>query len=374
MTDKQYGAPDVAASEQPKKRKPWQRTLWIAGPLVVVLIAAWFYLTAGRYVETENAYVGADQATIAPQVGGRVLAVVVHQNQHVHKGDVLFTLDPKPYQLAVDQLKAQMHAVGDYLAGTRDSYDAAIANLHSDQITLNLDLAQLKRMKDLHKRGLVAQKQVDDAAAAVAAARGDRDADRAAVSKAKNMLGGSPDAGVQTMAGYKAIEAQMAKAQLDLSHTVVRAPIDGTIGEETLQPGDVLQAGEPAMPLVGDELWVDANFKETDLTHVTVGDPATISVDTYPDHEWKAHVASISPASGSTFSLLPAQNATGNWVKIVQRIPVRLKFDEPVDGPRQLRVGMSAEVSIDTGAENSIWGRWFGGGGDRAQRGKAAAH
>ncbi|MDN5923390.1 MAG: HlyD family secretion protein [Xanthomonadales bacterium] len=360
MTDKQYGAPEVTEAAVVKKRKPWQRTLWIVGPLLVALIAAWFYVTSGRYMETDNAYVGADQATIAAQVGGRVIAVAVHQNQAVHKGDVLFRIDPQAYQLAVVQMQAQLTAIGEYLAGSHDSYDAAMASLKSDQTALNLDMAQLKRVRNLHKSGVVAQKAVDDARSAVAKSRGDRDSDRAAVSKAKKMLGGSPDAGVQSMAGFKAIKAQLAKAELDLSHTVVYAPFDGTVGQESLQPGEVLQAGEAAMPLIGNDLWVDANYKETDLTHVKVGDPATIVVDTYPDKEWQAHVASISPASGGTFSLLPAQNATGNWVKIVQRIPVRLKLNKTVDGERRLRVGMSAEVSIDTGAEQSIWGRWFG--------------
>lgn len=365
MTDKQYGAPDVAAPEPPKnKRKPWQRTLWIAGPLVVLLIAGYFYVTSGRYVSTDNAYVGAHQVTIAPQVSGRVVAVPVHQNEAVHKGQVLLRIDPKPLQLAVTALEAQMQAVGDFLAGSRDSYDSAQADLRSSQATLHTDIVQLKRVRDLRKRGVVAQKAVDDAANAVAVARGDRDSDRASVSKAKNLLGGSPDADVKSLAGYKVIEAKLAQAKLDLSHATITAPTDGIIGKMSVQPGDFATMGQPLMPLISNQLWVDANFKETDLTHVKPGDAATIEVDTYPDHEWKARVASISPASGSTFSLLPAQNATGNWVKIVQRIPLRLALDKQTDGGMILRVGMSAEVKIDTGHQNSLWGRWFGSDDD----------
>lgn len=369
MTDKQYGAPDVAAPEPAKKRtrKRWQRTLWIAGPLVVLLVAGYFFVTSGRYVGTDNAYVGAHQVTIAPLVSGRVTAVEVHENEAVHKGQVLLRIDSQPLELAVTALQAQMLAVGDFLAGTRDSYDSAQASLRSSQATLQTDLVQLKRVKDLRKRGVVSQKAVDDAANAVAVARGDRDADRAAVSKAKNMLGGSPDADVRTLAGYKVVAAKLAQAKLDLSHATLSAPIDGVIGKMSVQPGDYAAMGQPLMPLISNHLWVDANFKETDLTHVKVGDTATIEVDTYPDHEWKARVASISPASGATFSLLPAQNATGNWVKIVQRIPLRLALDKQADGAMILRVGMSAEVTIDTGSRNSLWGRWFGSDDDSSR-------
>jgi membrane fusion protein (multidrug efflux system) len=153
----------------------------------------------------------------------------------------------------------------------------------------------------------------------------------------------------------------LAKARLDLSHAEVRAPIDGTIGKMHLQPGDYLNVGQAAMPLVSNTLWVEGNFKETDLTNVRVGQPATIEVDTFPGHKWTATVASISPASGSQFSILPAQNATGNWVKIVQRIPVRLAIEMVSHDGMVLRAGMSADVEIDTGKQNSLLGRWTAG-------------
>jgi membrane fusion protein (multidrug efflux system) len=174
------------------------------------------------------------------------------------------------------------------------------------------------------------------------------------------MLGGLPSTPDEQLAGYKLALAQLAQAKLDLEHATVRAPMDGTIGRTTLQPGDFLATGQAAMPLVANNLWVDANFKETDLTHVLVGQPATIEVDTFPGRKWQARVASISPASGAEFSLLPAQNATGNWVKIVQRIPVRLAIDVPQQDGMILRAGMSAVVDIDTGRQNSPIGRWQG--------------
>ena len=367
MTDKQYGAPDVAQNTEKPRRKRGQRILWIAGPLVLIVVGGWFFLTAGRYQSTDNAYVGADQANIAPQVAGRVVDVDVKENQPVHKGDVLFRIDPARFALSIKQLQAQMHAVGDFLASSRGNYAAAVADLHSQQSNVHNTLLQLKRIDDLYKKGLVSQKALDDATNDVAKARGDRDTAKANAAKARTMLGGNVDAPVDQLSGYKAIQAQLAKAQLDLDHTTVRAPFDGTIGKTHLQSGDFLQAGEKAMPLVATDKYVDANFKETDLTHVEVGQKAIITLDTYPDYTWHAVVASISPASGATFSVLPAQNATGNWVKVVQRIPVRLKFVDNQNAP-VARVGMSAEVEIDTGRQNTRWRRWFGIGDDDAQQ------
>ncbi|MEO8801741.1 MAG: HlyD family secretion protein [Rudaea sp.] len=356
MTDKQYGAPDVAEPETKPPRKKRKLVLWILGPAIVLIIGGWLYITSGRYVSTDNAYIGADQVTIAPQVGGRVVEVDVRENQFVHKGDVLFRIDPEPLQLTIDQLNAQMDAIGDFLASSKDSFHAAIADLGSSSATLHYDQTQLERMRQLRAKGLVAQKLLDDAANEVATARGKRDSDEATVSKNRNMLGGDEKAPVQTLAGYKMIKAQLDKATLDLDHASVRAPSDGVIGKTDLRPGDFLQVGQAAMPLVATDVWVDANFKETDLTHVKVGQPVNIDVDTYPDHPWTGHVASISPASGARFSILPAQNATGNWVKIVQRIPVRITIDDQGNGPI-LRAGMSANVKIDTGKQNSLLGR-----------------
>lgn len=356
MTDKQYGAPDVAEPEVKPARKKRKLALWIAGPAIVLIIGGWLYVTSGRYVSTDNAYIGANQVTIAPQVAGRVVEVDVRENQFVHKGEVLFRIDPEPLQLTIDQLDAQMDAIGNFLVSSKDSFHAAVADLSSSAATLHYDQTQLERMRQLRAKGLVAQKLLDDAANEVSTARGKRDSDAATVAKNRNMLGGDEKAPVQTLAGYKMIKAQLDKARLDLDHATVRAPSDGVIGKTNLQPGDFLQLGQAAMPLVATQVWVDANFKETDLTHVKVGQPVTVDVDTYPDHPWKGHVASISPASGAQFSVLPAQNATGNWVKIVQRIPVRIAIDDQDNGPT-LRAGMSATVEIDTGKQNSLLGR-----------------
>ena len=357
MTDKQYGSPATAQAPVPEKRRRRNTVLWILGPALVIIVGAWMYVTSGRYVSTDNAYVQADRATIAPQVAGRVVEVDVRENQAVKKGDVLFRIDPQPLEIAVARAQAQMEGISSLLDAARAGFRSAQANVRSADEALRVNDAQYKRMQELRRKGLVAQKDVDDAANNLADARGKRDSDVAGVAKAQSLLGGLPETPDEELSGYKLAKAQLAPAQLDLDHATVRAPIDGTIGKQNLQPGDFLAPGQAAMPLVATRgLWIDANFKETDLTNVRVGQPVSIEVDTYPGKSWKGRVASISPASGSEFSVLPAQNATGNWVKIVQRISVRIAVDDDSAGP-VLRAGMSAVVKIDTGAQNSLLGR-----------------
>jgi membrane fusion protein, multidrug efflux system len=371
MSDKQESTAPTAAVPAKPKSKRGNRLLWIAGPALVLAIGGYFYLTSGQYVSTDNAYVQADRVTIAAQVAGRVSEVLVRENQSVKSGDVLFRIDPEPLQIAVSRAQAQLAAVGDLLAASKDQYAGAAADLRSSDATLSNNERELVRQKELRARGLVAQKALDDAGNEVAVARGKRDSNFAALAKSRNMLGGSVNAKLDDISGYKVMQAELAKAQLDLQHATVRAPFDGVIGKQDLQPGSFLNVGQPAMPLVAaNSLWVEANFKETDLTHVVVGQKATIEVDTYPGKKWPARVISISPASGSEFSLLPAQNATGNWVKIVQRIPLRLSIESD-DKDMVLRPGMSANVEIDTGAQHSILGRLHNASSSPAQVAKS---
>lgn len=359
MTEQQARIEPAAA---PRSRRRWPRTIaWLAGPALVLGFGAWLYLTSGRYASTDNAYVQADRVTIAPQVAGRVVEVAVRENQAVKKGQVLFRIDPEPLEIALARMQAQVESVRSLLDAARSGYRSAQADVRSASADLAYKQQQYKRMHELRGRGLIAQQALDDAANTLAAARAKLDADSAAVAKARHMLGGLPDTPDTELAGYKLALAQLAQARLDLEHATVRAPADGTIGRTSLQPGDFRAVGQAAMPLVANTLWVDANFKETDLTHVMVGQHASIEVDSFPGKHWRARVASISPASGAEFSLLPAQNATGNWVKIVQRIAVRLTLEPGQDNDDSiLRAGMSALVSIDTGAQNSPLGRWQG--------------
>jgi len=362
MTDKQPVVAVDAATTPAAKKRSWKRTLmWIGGPALVIAIGGYMYITSGRFASTDNAYVQADRVTVAPQVSGRVVEVDARENQPVKKGDVLFRLDAEPLQIAQARMQAQVESVKSLLDAARSGYHSAEADIRSSAADLKYKEQQFKRMQELRGRGLVAQQALDDAANNLAAARAKQDSNNAALSKAENLLGGLPQTPDEQLAGYKLALAQLAQAKLDLEHATVRAPMDGVIGKTTLQPGDFLTAGQAAMPLVANTLWIDANYKETDLTHVAVGQNATIEVDTFPGKKWQARVASISPASGAEFSILPAQNATGNWVKIVQRIPVRLAIEEANHDGMILRAGMSAVVEIDTGKQNSILGRWQGG-------------
>ena len=353
MTDKQPNVPNT-----PKPKRSRKRLLaWIAGPAIVLAIGGYLFLTGGRFVSTDNAYVEADRVTIAPQVAGRVVEVLVRENDAVKAGDLLFRIDEEPLKLAVERAEAQLGAAGDVLSASRATFQGAEADLRSSSASLTFAEQQFQRMKELKEKGLVAQKQLDDAANDLSTKRAKRDSDRAALEKARSMLGGAFTTPANQLSAYKVMEAELARAKLDLEHAQIRAPIAGIVGKTHLQPGDFLAVGQAAMPLVAaGKPWVDANFKETDLTHVTVGQTATIRVDAYPGREWRARVASISPASGAEFSVLPAQNATGNWVKIVQRIAVRFDIEAAGGGP-PLRAGMSAEVKIDTGKEHSPIGR-----------------
>jgi membrane fusion protein (multidrug efflux system) len=365
MSENQTTPTPVAVVKPPRKKR--NLALWIAGPAIVLVIGVYFYVTSGRYVSTDNAYVQGDSVNIAPQVSGRVVDVLVRENQAVKKGDVLFRIDPEPLEIAVARGQASIDSVRSLLDAGRAGFRSAQASVKSAEEALRVNETQYKRMQDLRQKGLVAQKDVDDAANNYANAKGTRDSDVAAVAKAEGFLGGLPTAPDEQLAAFKLAQVQLAQARLDLEHATVRAPMDGTIGKQNLQPGDFLTMGQAAMPLVATQkLWVSANFKETELTNVIIDQPATIEVDTYPGKKWHAHVSSISPASGAEFSVLPPQNATGNWVKIVQRIPVRVAIDDDngQNGSQILRAGMSAIVEIDTGRQNSILGRIQGGSDD----------
>jgi membrane fusion protein, multidrug efflux system len=368
MTDKQDSAPIAEPAPAKKSRKNRNLILWILGPALVLCIGGYMYLVGGRFVSTDNAYVEADHVTIAPQISGRVSEVLVRENQAVKAGDVLFRIDSQPLQIASARMRAQVDSVHSLLNAARNGYSSAQADLRSAEEALRINQRQYERMQEMRAKGLIAQKDLDDASNNLASARGKRDSNAAALSRAENLIGGVPNTPDEQLAGYKLVKAQFEQSELDLEHATVRAPIDGVIGKQSLQPGDFLAMGQAAMPLVATKaLWVDANFKETDLTHVGVGQGATVEVDTYPGKKWQAHVASISPASGAEFSLLPAQNATGNWVKIVQRIPVRVMIDDQERGPI-LRAGMSAIVEIDTGKQNSLLGRLQGAHDEPAAR------
>ena len=340
-------AEQAAAAPAPKRRRVpvWA---WIAGPLLVAGFFGWEWWQSSRTADTDNAYVKAERILVAPQVGGRVVEVAVKQNQPVKRGDLLFRVDADPLKIALAQNEALLARMANSADASRAKVTGTHSSIQAARETLAWSQRDLQRMLDLSRQQLVSRKMVDDARHAVAEARTDLADAIAAESEATASLSGRVDTPTAELPEYRAALAMVEKARLDLAHAEVRAPVDGIVGLHDLQVGEYLNVGQTAMPLVAsDAMWIEANFKETQLAKMRVGQPATIEVDGYPGVKWKAHIASIAPASGAEFSVLPPQNATGNWVKIVQRIPVRLELDAVDADAPPLRAGMSAEVRVD---------------------------
>ena len=324
------------------------RWAWIAGPLLVASLFGWEWVYSSRTVETSNAYVKADRVMISSQVAGRVVQVAVAQNQLVKKGDLLFKLDAQPLQIALAQAEAKLAQIDNNADASRAQVRGADSSIAAAGETERWAEKDLRRMRDLAANQLVPRKMLDDARHALAEARMQHAAAVATQSQAAAALGGNISTPSAQLPEYRAALAAVAKARFDLAQASVFAPVNGIIGNHDLQPGEYLNPGQVAMPLVAtDPVWIEANFKETDLTRLRVGQAAQVRVDSYPGVSWTARVASISPTSGSEFSVLPAQNASGNWVKVVQRIPVKLELTERSNRPQILRAGMSAEVKVD---------------------------
>ncbi|WP_421998513.1 HlyD family secretion protein [Reyranella sp.] len=351
-------ADEVAAPTGEKKRRfNRRRLLLVAGPLVVVAAALFAYLSGGRYVSTDNAYVQAGKVTVATDVSGIVASVAVKDNQTVEKGQVLFTLDTEPFRIALAGAEANLGTVKNQLATLKATYrqkEAQVAQANTDAAFYE---TAFKRQQDLLKRGVASQAAYDQAKRDLDAAR-----ERVLVTQhdaeaTLAQLGGDANAPIEQDAAYLGAQAQVDKAKRDLSHTTVTASVPGVVTNvDALQVGEYLPAAQPAFSLVASsDVWIEANPKESDLNHLKVGEPAVVRVDAYPGREWQGTVTSLSPATGTEFSVLPAQNATGNWVKVVQRVPVRLAVQMPADAP-PLRTGMSANVEIDTGHRRSLGG------------------
>ncbi|EIV8465777.1 HlyD family secretion protein [Vibrio vulnificus] len=333
---------DTIANKSKSKSK-LTKTLFLAACAIAsaAMYLSWQY--SDSHPSTEDAYVRAKILSVAPQVQGQVVTVEAKDFQAVNKGDLLLKIDARPYLLAVKQAKAayqlavQQHDVAD------KQVTEAVAGL--DAARSNLTEAQLeyKRIDSLVARKLASAQDLDTAKNKLANAQASLEQARASVEKAIANRGeeGAEAAVVQQAA------AQLAQAELNLSYTDITSPVDGIAGEINTHVGSVVSVGQTLFPvIIKDSYWVRANFKETDLTHIKPGMEAEVVIDMYPDRVWKATVEELSPASGTSFSLMPPENATGNWVKIKQRFPVRLALNVPKDAP-QLRVGASTEVTVD---------------------------
>jgi membrane fusion protein (multidrug efflux system) len=343
------------APKQARKRGSLRRILLIAGPLAVIAGALYFYLSGGRFVSTDDAYVKADIVSVATDISGIVAKVEVHNDQHVKAGDVLFRLDDEPYRIALEGAKAQLGATANQIDALKAQYRQQLALVATAQTDVAYYQLGIQRQTELASRAVASQATLDQARHDYQSARDKVASAQRQADSVVAQLGGDANKPTEQNPQYLQMKAQVDRAARDLRHTVVRAPIDGVVTNvDALQPGNYLPASQPAFSLVAsDHVWIEANLKETDLTHLHTGDPAEISVDAYPGTEWKASVDTISPATGAQFSVLPAQNSSGNWVKVVQRLPVRLKV-EANDKAAPLRAGMSVVVDIDTGHTRSL--------------------
>jgi membrane fusion protein (multidrug efflux system) len=332
------------------QRSMFLRILLMASiPLVLVAIAAYLYFTAGRSASTDDAYVQADKIVVSSDVSARVVAVEVKDNQPVKAGQVLIRLDDSSYKIALAKAQANLAAIKLQIDGMRATYKQRQADVKAAQDTLDYMQREADRQGQLLATHITSQQKYDEARHNLDAARQQLSSAQQQLNNVLASLGGNPDLPTDQHPLVQQAKAQVDQAALDLSNTVIRASTDGYVAQVSRLPvGQYLTAATPAFNLMTtDRAWIEANFKETDLTRMRPGQNATCDIDTYPDREFRAHVDSISAGTGSEFSVLPAQNSTGNWVKIVQRVPVRLVIDNP-DPDHPLRAGMSATCSVDT--------------------------
>ena len=342
-------AMDTPVAEPSAKRRGFIRPVLMFGlPLLIAVVAGYFYLTSGRYISTDNAYVRQDVISISPDVSGRIVAVNVKENQRVKAGDVLFRIDPEPYRIALAQANADLASARVQVATMATDSGSAAADIASARAELTLAEATYQRQNELMKRGFTTRASLDAATQDVAAARAKIATGQAAAARAQQQVG--TGGGSDQPAAIQVALAKRAQAELNLQRTTVRAPSDGVVSQTSrLQVGNITPSGVPALSLVvSDQTWVEANFKETDLDHMRVGQPVELGFDAYPDLKVTGRVQSIGAGTGSEFSVLPAQNANGNWVKVTQRVPVRIAIDGKP--PRAMIAGLSTDVSIDTGA------------------------
>ena len=332
------------------RRRVLRPVLMLGGVVAVIVASLVYWVNGGRYVSIDDAYVRAAKLAVATDVSGIVQEVDVKEGQVVQKGDVLFRLDPRPFQIAVDGARANLAQMALTVNAAKRDYQRMLRDVQAKQAQVQADQAAFDRYANLVKGGSVTRADYDDARFKLAANQAAVQSlqEQAQVQLAR--LGGNPDIAPADVPQYKEAQAKLDEAQRQLDHTIVKAPFAGVVTQvDQVQPGQYLAAATAAFGLVSTErVWVEASPKETDLTYVKPGDTVEVTVDTYPGRTWKGVVQSIAPNSGSEFSVLPAQNASGNWVKVVQRIPLRVQVERHPGDP-DLRAGMSVKVDIDTG-------------------------
>jgi membrane fusion protein, multidrug efflux system len=329
--------------------------LLVVVPALVALGVLWFYLSGGRYITTDNAYVGSQKVLITPDISGKVMSIAVREGQHVNVGDVVFEIDSAPYKIVVAQVEARLAGAEANYQNLRATIDSLGKQIDLAKQLLALRQADLQRKNDLLSSHSGSKADVDASQIAVAAASTQLELLRQQHGVALANLRGRSDLPVEEYPAYMEAKAALDQAHRDLTNTILKAPISGIATQVTsIQMGRYLTAGTPVFSIVSDtDSWIDANPKETDITFLRIGQPVSITIDTFPDRTWQGEVAAISPGTGAEFAILPPQNASGNWVKVVQRVPVRIAFSAG-QSTDVLRAGMSAIIKIDTGRQRSL--------------------
>lgn len=343
-------------SRIPANRRRVRLILMIAGPALVLAVALYFYLTGGRYESTDNASLQTGMVAISPNVAGTVVAIEVSENQKVKAGDVLFRIESGTLRSSVALAEAELVEARSDVASLQADHREALTQVSAARARYDLARTNAARQRSLLDEGIASRAQYDEAQTEVRTAR---EAIGAAEAKAESLrarLATMGSRGVDADPGVRAAAARLDQANIRLGDTVVRAPKDGIVTRvNQLQVGSYVSPGKPVFMLTGLQFWVQANFKEDQLRHMRVGQPAKVTIDAFPDHVLEGRVESFSPGTGSSFSVLPAENATGNWVKVVQRLPVQIAIEgAPADLP--MSAGLSAEVEVDTGHERHLFG------------------
>src|ERR1700738_5135135 len=355
------GSTDAPGNQSAPAAPPnrWRRPLLILGPVALIVGALVLYLATGRYVTEEDVYVQAVNVSISPQVAGQVVTIAAKSNTAVRKDDSLFNLDPEPYRIALANAEAQLGVARDQARTLIETYRSLLKQIDEAKATADYAQTTHDRQQHLYDTGAAPRATLDAAIRDLQTAKANLASLQREAAAAPAQLGGNPDMPVDQQATVKQAQTAVDTAARNLRLTSIVAPFDGIPDKvENIAVGAFLNAGQSAFPLVStNDLYIEANIRETDLTYVKQGDPARIVVDAYPDFALAGKVTSLAPASGSVFGLLPPQNATGNWVKVVQRIPVRLSFGQIPDG-LALRAGMSVKISIDTGHQRSFREFW----------------
>ncbi|MDX1432848.1 MAG: HlyD family secretion protein [Gammaproteobacteria bacterium] len=332
-----------------RRTRRWVRlVLLVVVPLAAVWVGLALYARGGRIVETETAYIKADIVAVSADVSGRVVHVAVKDNQSVSEGDLLFRIDPVPFQIQVSEAEAEMAIVKSEIDQLRFDYREAEALAREARDRLTFLERQLQRQEKLRAQRMGSEEAFDAARHEFNMGTRQLQVLEQRIARTLAKLDGNPALPPDLHPRYQRAKAMRDKAEVDLNRTTVRAPAEGVVSNMKLQVGEYVEEGEAVFSLIETEsVWVEANLKETQLAHVREEQEATVIVDAYPDRRIVAHVDTIAPATGAEFALLPPQNATGNWVKVVQRVPVRLRIQREDDTPA-LRAGMTATVRIDT--------------------------